>query len=270
MRDVYIKGFITELTQGAIINNCISEDYCDCNVWGCVITPRCDLANKGKVSTFHYLPVINFDMWVDKVMRKMLLNDYYSNLKDRINQRLEKVGAGKNLIDIFRTKEAIIKAGTAKMKTRDIQDFEKDCHNFFDNNHEAEKEYLTNDKHYKKILNDLKSNGIHGCYLIESWENADSFKIILLRDVRRMSISTRKYYEEWENRGFEDDDFYRRNDVSDASKEKAHYQIICSIKPPFIEHIMQSFSYNFTRIGIPSFDERTMDLLTSTIKTVLS
>lgn len=270
MRDIYNTGVITELTQGSIINNCVSEDYCDCKVWGCVITPRCDLANEGKVSTFHYLPVIDFEIWVDKEIRLFLLKDYYAGLRGKINQKLERAGAGKNIMDVFGKKEQILRIGSSIINPKEMDDFEKTCRLFFEKDASAEKEYLKDEKHYKKILKDLLSNGIHGYYLIESWENADDFKIIIMRDVRRMSISTRFYYEQWQDRGKEDESFFRKNDVSDATKYTDYYRIVGCIKPPFIEHIMQSFSYNFTRIGIPSFDESISQKLTATIKTVLS
>lgn len=85
-----------------------------------------------------------------------------------------------------------------------------------------------------------------------------------------MSITTRSCYEEWQDRGFEDEAFYRKNDVSDATRHTEFYRILGYVKPPFIEHIMQSFSYNFTRIGVPSFDDGITAKLTSIIKTVLS
>ncbi len=270
MRYIYETGVLTELTQGSIINNCISEDFCDCKVWGCVITPRCDLANEGKVSTFHYLPVIDFDNWVDIVFREMLREEHYANLRGKINQKLEIAGAGKNIMDVFETKEQILRLGKAKIKEKEFPDFLAICHQYFDRDTDAEKDYFIDEKHYKKILKDLTSNSIHGYYLIESWENVDKFKIIILRDIRRMSITTRLYYEQWHNRGVEDDHFLRKNDVSDANKYSDYYRIEGCILSPFIEHIMQSFSYNFTRIGIPSFDEDITQKLTIAIKKVLS
>lgn len=271
MRDVYETNLITELTQGAIINNCVSEDYCDCKVWGCVITPRCDLANEGKVSTYHYLPIIDFEFWIDKVMREMLLNDYKAGLKDKINKKLENLKAGSNLMDVFENKEDILKVGESVIKKpKEYEAFKTACSQYYDGDKEAEKEYLTEECHYKKILKDLIANGIHGYYLIESWNESSEYKVILLRDIRRMSISTRSVYENWRERGFENVYFYKRNDVSDASKQKDYYQILSCIKSPYIENIMQSFSYNFTRVGIPSFDEGIIARLSSTIKTVLS
>ena len=32
------------VTQGTIINHCIAEKYC-CDVWGVIVTPRCDIAH---------------------------------------------------------------------------------------------------------------------------------------------------------------------------------------------------------------------------------
>lgn len=183
MRQVFETGIITQLTQGSIINNCISEDFCDCKVWGCVVTPRCDLANEGKVSTFHYLPIIDFETWVDKVMRKEMINEHYSNLKGKINQKLENAGIGKNIMEVFHDKEQILKLGAKKFSGKEWNEFSKICNQYFDRDAESEKGYIADEKHYKKYLKDLKSNSIHGIYLIESWDRADCYKIIILRDV---------------------------------------------------------------------------------------
>ena len=271
MRDIYDKGIITNLTQGAIINNCVAEEYDNCEVWGCVITPRCDLANEGKVSTFHYLPIVDFEYWVDIVMRQMLIKDYRNNLRSAINNQLNDSGAGKNLLSVFSNKEDILKAASyAKMKNKQYHEFENKCNAYFDGDEKCEKDYLSNRSHYKKIISDLLSNDIHGYYLIESWKSKEEFKVILLRDVRRLSIFTKEKYENWENRGFEDEQFYRKNDVSDCLKYKNHYQIVGCIKSPFVENILQSFSYNFTRVGVPSFEEDTSARLAEIINTVLS
>ena len=179
MRDIYKTGVLTELTQGSIINNCISEDFRDCKVWGCVITPRCDLANEGKVSTFHYLPVIDFANWVDKVFREMLREEYYANLRGKINQKLESAGAGKNVMNVFETQAQILQLANAIIKPKELPVFLTTCHQYFDRDSEAEKDYLRDERHYKKILTDLLSNGIHGYYLLESWENVDNFKIVI-------------------------------------------------------------------------------------------
>ena len=56
-KDFSNKTYHSNIDQGSIINNCIAEDYPHSAVWGCIITPRCDLAHHGKVSTVHYLPI---------------------------------------------------------------------------------------------------------------------------------------------------------------------------------------------------------------------
>ena len=58
--------------------------------------------------------------------------------------------------------------------------------------------------------------------------------------------------------------------MSDNQKHKGHYKIVSCIKSPFIENIMQAFSYNFTRVGSPSFEAGVAEKLSETIKTVLS
>lgn len=52
--------FYGKLSQGSIINGCVAEAFSNEEVFGLIITPRCDLSHNGKVSTVHYVPVIPF------------------------------------------------------------------------------------------------------------------------------------------------------------------------------------------------------------------
>lgn len=64
MRDIFhIKPKYQSITQGSIITGCIADEISINNVWGCIITARCDLDNK-KVQRVHYLPIISFDDWL--------------------------------------------------------------------------------------------------------------------------------------------------------------------------------------------------------------
>ena len=52
------KTMYNQLTQGSIVNCCTAEEYEGREVWGCIITPRCDLARNMKVPTIHYLSIV--------------------------------------------------------------------------------------------------------------------------------------------------------------------------------------------------------------------
>ena len=52
MRQFY-KGYrmVRTLTQGSVINKCIADNYAkELDVYGLVITPRCDLARKSPLA----------------------------------------------------------------------------------------------------------------------------------------------------------------------------------------------------------------------------
>lgn len=89
MRQIFeIKKNYSQIDQGSIITGCIAEDYPECEAWGCVITPRCDLAHKGKVSTIHYLPIINIDDWVRNEARNVLKRRWIEGLHKYLNNIL--------------------------------------------------------------------------------------------------------------------------------------------------------------------------------------
>ena len=53
------------LTQGTIFSCAVAEGYSDCKVHGLVITARCDLAHD-KAPIFNYLPIVRLDDWLHR------------------------------------------------------------------------------------------------------------------------------------------------------------------------------------------------------------
>lgn len=78
---------VRTLTQGSIINNCIADNYAEgLDVYGLIITPRCDLAHEGKVNTVHYLPIVDFDDWLCCDGEAYLLNKWAVKNKYKFEQ----------------------------------------------------------------------------------------------------------------------------------------------------------------------------------------
>lgn len=269
MREIYDCRHQTEITQGTIINNCIAEDYPDEEVWGCIITPRCDLAHEGKVPTVHYVPIVRFSSWVRRVLKPCLEMEWRKSLKNEINQELIQCGAGQNLLDYF-NKESILKIAGEKMKRNKLVDFSVKCASYFDGNEEEEKKYLTNVSKSKYILDRLIRYEIHAYYLIESWnKDCNDYMVLLLRDIRRMKFSTAVRFPGWFTAGSEKIEYFAENDLCRPSNSDTLYGVETRILSPYIEHIMQSFSHNFTRIGVADYDSDVRDALNQIIKTTL-
>lgn len=85
-RKIFTKiGLKHALTQGSIISGCISADYPDKEVYGLIITPRCDLSHGIKVSTVHYLPIVKIDDWKDCDGKRIFIEDAKKQIKSTIN-----------------------------------------------------------------------------------------------------------------------------------------------------------------------------------------
>ena len=58
IRNIYFeKPIVNRMTQGSIINGCVADAFPGEEVFGLIITPRCDVSHEGKVDSVHYLPV---------------------------------------------------------------------------------------------------------------------------------------------------------------------------------------------------------------------
>ena len=58
------------LTQGTIFNCAYNSSYPDDETLGLIITARCDISNKDKVSFYNYIPAIPFNIWKEKEPRQ--------------------------------------------------------------------------------------------------------------------------------------------------------------------------------------------------------
>ncbi len=64
------------LTQGTIFNCAYNSSYPDDETLGLIITARCDISNKDKVSFYNYIPAIPFNIWKEKELLPVLKKKY--------------------------------------------------------------------------------------------------------------------------------------------------------------------------------------------------
>ena len=52
IRNIYFeKPIVNRMTQGSIINGCVADAFPGEEVFGLIITPRCDISHDGKVDS---------------------------------------------------------------------------------------------------------------------------------------------------------------------------------------------------------------------------
>lgn len=103
------------------------------------------------------------------------------------------------------------------------------------------------------IIDNLLRDDLPDYYLLEDWEiSRNEPKIILLREMKRISIQTARLF----STGFGAESINKNTDeLRIVGEEEELYRVCAEITSPFIEHIIQRFSHIFCRIGVDDRDE---------------
>lgn len=251
-RKVYTHPSLNGLTQGSIISGIYNEKY-HCNkIYGCIITPRCDLAHGIKVPTIHYLPIIDLQDWLFLEGRTLIIKRSKKQLLNKLHSFLPEKYYSKN----------IFASGLSNSELRDLINDSKDIRekesalSYFDayvsENQDAYK-FACDKKIDNDIIKDLYEDKIPAYYLIEPW-NDNRLKIILLREIGQLTKDIALQYKH----GFIESEIPKEtlilNNLCITDKRDFVFEIEAQILSPIMEHIMQRFAYNFTRIGVSDRD----------------
>ena len=267
MRNVY-KNTSIELTQGSIINNCIAGGVPEKEtIWGCVITPRCDIEHH-KVNTIHYLPIVDYCTWVNVFARQLLYEEWKTNVQDSIKACLREMKVNEDVFEVGYDQvdlcNIIEASDLSKKSKKNVMD---KIMSYFNQPEDTFKKYIEDNKH-KKFIERLISGDLHPFYLIEDWSKCkNSFKVILLRDIRHIDYTIASEYK----KGFFPTTFTKETLSTNNLKEVDDiYCIEAVIQSPYIEHIMQAFTYNFSRIGTPDLPkEEVTNILIELTKNII-
>ena len=244
------KRLTRKLTQGSIINHCLADNYMEVdNVYGFIITPRCDLAHEAKVTHIHYLPIVDFTDWTKHDGVDYLFNKWrQSNTKHfcKICQKYsipteldsytnyEKIAD--RLIDNPSDKSTFLSYAKAIIKPNI-----------------GDKSFINycNDKNKMSMVDNLLNDKLSAFYLIEDWNSSNKFKVILLRDLKRISSSVAEKISQGLDLQMIET---REDDLKYNHSSHDLCQICAQVSSPFVEHVMQRFSYNFCRVGVEDRD----------------
>lgn len=273
MREIYKpKNIRSVLTQGSIINKCLASDYPDSEVWGIIITPRCDLAREIKVSTIHYLPIVDFECWYKVDGLKIIYKRELADIKSKLNSMAESFLNIKNICSQGLTKENYNKLLESYPKSKEKEKFQSVIEEFFYINAVSICNYSPKDKIKKKVIQDLLDNNLASFYFIEDWNrtiNVPTHKVIILREVKSFDRDIAKKLTTGFIENEYDSTYIVNNNLKTSNGRDNIYNIITELNSPFIEHIIQGFSHNFCRIGVDDIEKENIstDLL-SKIRTL--
>ena len=115
-----------------------------------------------------------------------------------------------------------------------------------------------------KLVENMHKGEIPAFMLIEDWEQEDNYRVILRRDLKRLEyniavgmatgIEEKSIVNKW------------RNDLAYSVNHDTIYSMEAEIISPFVEQLMERFSYNFCRIGVEDMAENVEDIMKNIIK----
>lgn len=246
MRNIYKEHTKhIEIQQGVIISGCFADNYESHDVFGLIITPRCDIGNGGKVSTIHYLPIVPYEEWKNQEIiayRKSCIFKKMCNLQTKLQEKnISSSIFAENLLD----EDSIYKIIGAH---KDIVSLYKEMKALKDENQQpnALKDAVNNS------IKDLGTGKHNRYYLIEDWQESGKFRVILLRQIKRLQYNFAMRLSVGVQDKILEDDERKNNDIDNFNGQI--YKSVSEISSPFIEHIIQSFSHNFCRIGVENLE----------------
>lgn len=264
-RDIYVRTPLKlgHITQGSIFSGAISESYRSCEVYGIVITARCSVSNK-KLTSYHYLPVVKYEDWINNDFRELLLEEtmkkYKGKLKDILRQNKQSV----EIIEQFKfekIKEIISPTISSEKKQNEFCKAIDEIIELNDINIVTKRIIELNSKGAEDISKRLISNDLASFYLIENWEkDSSNYYIILLNEICVLrkdvffKIGNGLLAEHIDN------DSYNKSDICIRSSDDICF-VNAQVDSPFIEHILQRFHYNFGRIGVENIHNNTIENL---------
>ena len=278
IRNIYFeKPIVNRMTQGSIINGCVADAFPGEEVFGLIITPRCDVSHEGKVDSVHYLPVVPFERWFEVIARPIIKEIWKKNIYSKLNDQFKSAKIGDNVMDAEFTYDDLLKICNEKVRKDSSKEAIKSLLNsYFSKQEDDFNYYLLDVKSEKKhelikYLSRLEGNNIAPFYLLEAWSDYGQEKhlVVLLREVHRIEFSIAMNIKSGFSESMMEGLDLKYNDLFLKNDPKNFYWVQAEINSPFIEHIMQSFVYNFSRIGVDDRPGKTIDYLFNSIKTTI-
>ena len=262
---------IDHITQGTIFNCVNFNGYDGCNVFGLIITARCDIA-QNKFSVLNYLPVVKLQDWLVRDGLEILI----------ANQKKEHVGQLKNFLKNANLSESLLisisldeigkvhfpKNNSAKKKSAKYYELADEV-TFFNNLcDEGCRIKILNwfqtkkQKKISELIDKLSHHAVTGFYMFERLfeDEENNAYVCALRNVASLSQEISQKIANGLN-----EETYKeiQQDSSNCLTFKYDNLVmpVSCIASPTIEHLMQVFANLFTRIGLEDPNHDVIDNL---------
>ena len=258
-----------EFTQGTVFSCAYAEDYPDVSVYGLVITARCDAA-QDKTPIFSYIPTVSLRDWMLCDGGNIAMDRVSADCKGNLRKALKDAELSESLLETktvdeiyeshFRARESEKVWGPRCVKIRTTMDTyvrTQKLRAAGDLREERRLHLTANTVTVDTVVKELSGNRLSGFYLLRDMptlNNDASNYVALLREIHHIPTKlTREMVaglskEVWTGRG---------NDRMRCPKFAATDDLaapVAKLKSPWIEHVMQSFTMLFARIGVVDND----------------
>jgi hypothetical protein len=239
----------------------MSENYESCDVYGLIITARCDVAN-GKAPIFSYIPVLPYKEWVMKDGAEIIASRISANSAGEMKKIIKSAGLAEEILEtisISSISQHLEKDSSKDGKSRAKRFHENvvkktaaDEHLSTGNLESAHKLVKENTGLYHGLVKELVGNIVADFHYLDQIEfgKESAGYVALLREIRFMPsrIAARIL------------DGLDRNDYALLEKtgtggmrfrsDDDYAMPVGLLKSPFIEFLMQRLTNLFGRIGV--------------------
>ena len=258
-----IQPILGKITQGSIFCCASASRYKEKPVLGLTITARCDVA-QDKYPVLNFLPVVRLPDWLLEDGLDILLENVINEQKQHIKSTLKQANLSPSLafaIPLIDVAKQHFPLGVGSKSERSAADRFNSLVNEIDTFHKIIKEgskinqlnWLRENKSHKirDLIQGLSKHSVPGYYLLERlFDDDNTGHVCLLREVSTLpqivseeiakGLSAERY------RNFQNINI---RDILSFEFENFAMPLI-QVGSPAIEHILQTFSNLFCRIGI--------------------
>ncbi|WP_313560873.1 hypothetical protein [Diaphorobacter nitroreducens] len=257
------------LTQGTIFSCGFAENYAGTRVHGLILTARCDAAQK-KVPIYSFIPVVSLTDWLLKDGGEIALQrciDAYENSIEEIfkSQEISPSVLRTTEYSIIREKLLLPMLSGRRISKEKLEKIDKyfsivfECKNAISSKADdlVKKALPHAKKQIESILKELAGNKLIGHYLLKDMpteRESPRDSVALLREIHHMpSHLSERILEGIDYRSWVD------SPINGACcpifiSDDDYCVAVTRLRSPRIEHLMQSWSLLFTRIGVDDID----------------
>lgn len=281
-RPILVQPVYGAITQGTVFSCAKATRYADCEVYGLTITARCDVAQQ-KYPVLNYLPLVTLRDWFRRDGLDILLEQERRNLNARLKGMLKQAQLSDSLPMAVSLDQIAEKHFPLNQGNKSQQKASSKFHEFVEESRAFEEIAKSDAEHMfswfaenrhndvQTIIRRLSKQDVLGHYFLEKISEEDGYAkgyVCLLREVVTLPRNVAEKLGKGLDHATHQSLFNGEVFTSGLSISQDDLAMpVIEIGSPTIEHILQSFSQLFGRIGVA---DPVDDVINEIIETCIS